>query len=210
MSTNEFDTVNRELNAETQILADRMLNGEISEREKNRLIQIVYPKLKYYIYKFFNDNEHTLEALHNVIEKIFKNFHQYDNKWKFTTWIYNIAKNEALLYKHNLNKMRTVDMEVVSYQLDQIQDIGFADEKENQLADLYKVTIEAIMSLPNGIEKEILIDKEINKLKGHEISEKHNMNLNTVKTKLRKARKTIKDTILSKNPLLVEIIESYL
>lgn len=210
MITNEFDRVNKELNIETQTLADKMVDGIATEREKNRLVQIIYPKLKYYIYKFFNDNEHTLEALHNVIEKIFKNFHQYDNKWKFTTWSYNIAKNEALLYKHNLGKMRLVEMDTVSFHLEQIQDNSVLIEKEESLKNLYELTIKAIMQMPESIEKDILIDTQINNLKGNQISEKHNMNLNTVKTKLRKARQTIKQQILTENPQYLEAIESYL
>lgn len=210
MITPEFENVNKAINLETQILADKMVNGEITEREKGKLVNIIYPKLKYYIFKFFNDHDHSTEALHNTIEKIFKNFHQYDNKWKFTTWIYNIAKNEALLYKHNLNKMRMVDVESVSYQLDSLEDSETPVEYEEKLAQLYDVTIKTIMDLPASIEKEILIDKEINLLKGYDISEKHNMNLNTVKTKLRKARKTIKDTILLNNPQFAEALESYL
>jgi len=210
MNDNGFDKVNRELNLETQTLVDKMVEGVITERERNRLTQIIYPKLKYYIFKFFNDNEHTLEVLHNVLEKIFKNFHQYDNKWKFTTWSYNIAKNEALLYKHNLNKVRIVDVDTVSYQLDQISNFDVSVEGEKSVLSLYDVTIKAIMGLPDGIEKEILIDKEINRLKGNQISEKHNMNLNTVKTKLRKVRKIIKEQILTENPQYTEVIESYL
>ena len=207
MITNEYSTLNKELNVETQELADKMISGNITEREKNRLVNIIYPKLKYYIFKFFNDNDHTLEALHNTIEKIFKNFDQYDNNWKFTTWIYNIAKNEALLYKHNLNKVRIIDVDDVSFQLNQIKDTDTPIEHEERVAELYDVTVREIMKLPDSLEKSILIDSSINKLKGKDISTKHLMNLNTVKTKLRKARKTIKDSILLNNPQFAEVIE---
>lgn len=206
----DFDALNKQLNAETQVIADRMVAGEATERDRNRLSEIIYPKLKYYIFKFFNDNDHTEEALANVLEKIFKSFHQYDNKWKFTTWIYNIAKNEALLYRHNLQKHRTTDVESVSYYLNHVDDSNKANDKENAMADLYQITVNAIMEMPDGLEKEILIDKEINLLKGHEISEKHDMNLNTVKTKLRKARKTVRQTILQNHPQFAETIEDYL
>jgi RNA polymerase sigma-70 factor (ECF subfamily) len=204
-----FETLNRELNKETQELAEKIKNEQAQERDRNRLVEIIYPKLKYYIFKFFNDNDHTEEALHNVIEKIFKNFHQYDVKWKFTTWIYNIAKNEALLYKHKLKQKQTVQIDNL-FGLNHVDDSNVAIDKEDSLSNLYEITVKAIMALPEGIEKDILIDKEINQLKGIQISEKHDMNLNTVKTKLRKARKTIRDTILSTHPHLTETIEQYL
>lgn len=206
----DFEQLNKQLNTETQAIADKMISGEASERDRNRLTEIIYPKLKYYIFKFFNDNDSTEEALHNVIEKIFKNFHQYDNKWKFTTWIYNIAKNEALLYKHKLKQNRTVDMEAVSFYLNHVDETKKSQDREESMSDLYDITVKAIMAMPEGLERDILIDKDINLLKGNQISEKHNMNLNTIKTKLRKARKTIRETILTNHPNLAETIEQYL
>lgn len=205
-----FEETNKRLNLETQTIADKITTGSATERDRNRLVEIIYPKLRFYIYKFFNNNDHTDEALHNTIEKIFKGMHLYNNKWKFTTWIYNIAKNEALLYRHKLKESQTTEIETVSFLLNSVDTSDQVSIKENALSDLYQITVTAIMSMPDSIEKQILIDKEINLLKGAEISEKHQMNLNTVKTKLRKARKQIKDQILVLNPSLNEIVNQYL
>ena len=64
-------------------------------------------------------------------------------------------------------------------------------------------------ALPECIEKSILIDKEIRLMKGNEIAEKYNMNLNTVKTKIRKARKMVKDRVLENNPQMRDNLEQY-
>lgn len=206
----DFSEINKKLNLETQQIADRIVAGEATERDRNRLVEIVYPKLKYYVYKFFNNPDHTEEALHNTIEKIFKGMHLYNNKWKFTTWIYNIAKNEALLYRHKLNERRTVDVETVSFLLDAPSDNSdVINAHEISLVDLYTLTVQTIHALPDCIEKQILIDKEINLMKGLEISEKHDMNLNTVKTKLRKARKIVREKILAEHPRFVETINRF-
>jgi len=61
--------------------------------------------------------------------------------------------------------------------------------------------------MPESLEKSILIDKELNKMKGADIADKYDMNLNTVKTKIRKARKILKDSVLESNPELVEKIK---
>jgi len=61
--------------------------------------------------------------------------------------------------------------------------------------------------MPESLEKSILIDKELNKMKGADIANKYDMNLNTVKTKIRKARKILKDSVLETNPELVEKIK---
>jgi len=65
----------------------------------------------------------------------------------------------------------------------------------------------AIEEMPESLEKSILIDKELNKMKGADIANKYDMNLNTVKTKIRKARKILKDSVLETNPELVEKIK---
>jgi DNA-directed RNA polymerase specialized sigma24 family protein len=80
-------------------------------------------------------------------------------------------------------------------------------ETENFIESLYLATSSAINSMPDGIEKSILIDRELNSMKGNEIAEKYQMNLNTVKTKIRKARKTIKESVVELHPELTDFIK---
>jgi len=47
MST--YDQLNRQLNDEMQSLAEKIKSGDYSERDRNRLASIMYPKLKYFI-----------------------------------------------------------------------------------------------------------------------------------------------------------------
>lgn len=205
----DFTEINKKANLEIQRLANKISEKTVTEKDRNDLVSIIYPKLKFYISKFFNNPDHIEEVLHNAIEKIFKNIHQYDNRWKFTTWIYNISKNEALLYRYCLKKRQTSDIETVTFLLNTVDDSTPVNEHELQMAKLYQITVEAIHSMEEGIEKTILIDKEINLMKGAEISEKYNMNLNTVKTKLRKARKQVRDLILQMNPHFVDTINTF-
>ena len=46
-------------------------------------------------------------------------------------------------------------------------------------------------------------------MKGNEIAEKYQMNLNTVKTKIRKARKMLKERVLANNPEMKDNILQY-
>ena len=91
-----------------------------------------------------------------------------------------------------------------------IEDTGlFNLEKEIYMDSLYTMTHREMAELPDGIEKLILIDKDLNLMKGAEIAQKYEMNLNTVKTKIRKARKMLKDRVLAHNPQMIEHIEQY-
>jgi RNA polymerase sigma-70 factor (ECF subfamily) len=167
----------------------------------------MYPKLKYFIWKFFNDDDEADEVLHNTLYKIFKGLAKYNSEYRFTTWIYTIAKNEALLHQHNLKIKHATSLDTMlrlPYIPDDSQKM---QETENFIESLYLATSSAINSMPDGIEKSILIDRELNSMKGNEIAEKYQMNLNTVKTKIRKARKTIKESVVELHPELTDFIK---
>jgi len=71
------------------------------------------------------------------------------------------------------------------------------------------MTHSEMFALPECIEKDILIDKEVNQMRGNDIADKYDMNLNTVKTKIRKARKMLRDRVLENNPHMREQINEY-
>jgi RNA polymerase sigma-70 factor (ECF subfamily) len=208
MST--YDQLNRQLNDEMQSLAEKIKSGDYSERDRNRLASIMYPKLKYFIWKFFNDTEPTEEVLHNTLYKIFKSIESYSDKFRFTTWIYTIAKNESLLHQHKMRTQFAVRLDDVENKVDRPDDSGFVLEKETYIESLYVETLRMMTTLPDCIEKSILIDKELNHMKGNDLAEKYDMNLNTVKTKIRKARKMLRDQVLEKNPEFKDRLKEFL
>lgn len=202
-----YEDLNRRLNDEMQQLAEAIVSQKFTERDRNRLVRIMEPKLRYFIWKFFNNKDETEEVLHNTFFKVFKSLASYNPKYRFTTWIYTIARNESLLHLHKLKQQMTTDIDAIGNSLFLVDDSQDNLEKEYSLENLYTATILAIEEMPESLEKSILIDKELNKMKGADIADKYEMNLNTVKTKIRKARKILKDSVLESNPELVEKIK---
>jgi len=202
-----FEDLNKKLNNEMQTLAELIVSGNGTERDRNRLARIIEPKLKYFIWKFFNDKEETEEVLHNTFFKIFKSIDSYNVKYRFTTWIYTIARNESLLHIHKLKQSASTDLDKISNSILLVDTSAESYEKEKTLSSLYGATLIAIEAMPDSLEKSILVDKELNRMKGSDIAEKYSMNLNTVKTKIRKARKMLKDSVLQKNPAFAEKIK---
>lgn len=204
-----YDNINKQLNDEMQSLAELIKSGKHTERDRNRLASIMYPKLKYFIWKFFNNIDETEEVLHNTLFKIFKGITSYSDSYRFTTWIYTIAKNEALLHQHKLKVQYATSIDNLANPINLPDDSSSSLEKEFYLDSLYSMTTLELSNLPECIEKSILIDKEINQMKGNEIAEKYDMNLNTVKTKIRKARKMLREAVVSKNPDLASRLNEY-
>jgi len=208
MST--YDQLNRQLNDEMQTLAQKIKSGSYTEIDRNRLASIMYPKLKYFIWKFFNETEPTEEVLHNTLYKIFKGLESYSDKFRFTTWIYTIAKNESLLHQHKLKTQFAVGLDDVESKIDKPDNTVFVLEREVYIDSLYTETLHIMKTLPDCIEKSILIDKELHHMKGNDLADKYKMNLNTVKTKIRKARKMLRDTVLAKNPEFKDQLNEFL
>jgi len=210
---NAYDEINKQLNDEMQALAEKINSKNYTEKDRNRLASIMYPKLKFFIWKFFKDQPEasveTEEVLHNTLFKIFKGLESYNDEYRFTTWIYTIARNEALLHKHKITSQITVKLDSLTHP-PIIEDNSSSNlEREEYLNALFSMTHSEMFSLPECIEKDILIDKEINQMRGNDIADKYDMNLNTVKTKIRKARKMLRDRVLENNPHMREQINEY-
>lgn len=204
-----YDLINKQLNDEMQQLAELIKSGEYTERDRNRLASIMYPKLKFFIWKFFSNPDEAEEVLHNTLFKIFKGISLYSESYRFTTWIYTIAKNESLLHQHKLKVQFAQSLESLTKQVNLPDTFHETLEKETYMEDLYVMTQTELNGLPDCIEKSILIDKELNNMKGNELAEKYEMNLNTVKTKIRKARKMLREAVISKNPEIADRLKEY-
>lgn len=195
-----FEKTNRVINERIQEIALKFSTDEITERERNELAELIYPKLRYFIWKFCNNNDDTDEALQWTLKKIFNNVSKFDfEKGRFTTWIYTIARNETLYYLHMKGKTATSSLDVG---FDQYVSAGNEGSVvfENEFQDIYDMTISEIYDIEDSLLQNIAIDKMIKKEKVKSIAVKYKINENTVKTKLRKIRSDIKTNVLRKNP----------
>lgn len=196
-----FDEINRAANLRIQEIAFKFSEETITEKEKNELAKLIYPKLKFYIWKFCKNDEDTEEALQWTLKKIFKNISQFDfNRGRFTTWIYTIARNETLFYLHIKNKTSFVSIDSGINPQSDYRDTDDLSDVEGDFQNLYNITLSEIYGIEDSLLKNIAIDKMINRDKVKNIADRYNINENTVKTKLRKVRIDLKDKILNEHP----------
>lgn len=197
-----YEETNVIINDRIHELASKFSNDSIKESEKNELATLIYPKLRYFIWKFCNNTEDTEEALQWTLKKIFKNINNFNcEKGRFSTWIYTIAKNETLFYLHKkgLRKEYFCDCEY-----DKNERYEDNTDVELSLNSMYDETVSEIYKIEDSLLKNIAIDKMINNEKIKSISIRYDINENTVKTKLRKIRTDIRTRVLEKNPIFKE------
>jgi len=198
-----YATINRAENERIQQIAEKIYLKEATEKERNELATLIYPKLKFFIWKFCKNECDTEEALQFTLKKIFKNLSSFDStKARFSTWIYTIARNETLYYLFMKNKENHVDIETVFKKVDQPDSFELEFDKNSDFESVYDLAIEKIFKIEDESLRAIAIDKMIKNLKVKQIADSHSMNENTVKTKLRKIRSDLRREILKDDPSL--------
>lgn len=175
------------------------------------LMKRLKPGLNSYIYKYIKDRDLCNEVLSQTFITIWEKIDQYNPKWNFSTWVYAIAKNETLGQIRIKNKTMSHDRmtenhskvlidfsPIASMNIESIGPTG-----EQLIQDLYDASLNAINNLKEPY-KTVIFEREINQKQLQDIADMLNWNLSTVKTRLRKARKDVAETLVKKYPGLVE------
>lgn len=195
-----------------QELAQNFLTSA-SEKDFKKLYDRLKPGLLNHCRSILIDEEIAEDAVSKTFEKIWTKIEQYDDeRGNFSTWAYNIARNESLLIRKNSVRYTPLVYESVNFEggdseshqngttIELTQGIAesFSDPewdletKEEKLAGLYTDVVEKIQALPD-IYKDILIDRELNKMKYQDIATKHGMKKRAIATRIRRARIKVRE-----------------
>jgi RNA polymerase sigma-70 factor (ECF subfamily) len=178
-----------------------------SEKDFVELYKRIKPGLLNHCKSILLEQESAEDAVSNTMAKIWTKISQYDpNRGNFSTWVYNIARNESLVIKKNESRYLPIIQEVVKNSDDnddcqisynKFDDLNsyeqsFVIDSETEMEDLYENVVEKMKNLPD-IYKEILFDREILRMKYQEIADKHGMKKRAIATRIRRARLKVRD-----------------
>ena len=180
-----------------------------SERDFTDVYHRLKPSISYYLRELVPNQDDRNEVIATAFAKVWQKIHQYDPYWNFSTWVYRIARNEALLFFRSKKK---------TYSYDAMQEMGinmeakgpitesdaFSSDEDHPVDLLYDMAVEEIGNLPD-LYKTVLTLREIDKMKYEEIADQLGWKHNTVRTRIRKARELVRASLLKKDPNLVKL-----
>lgn len=175
------------------------------------LLNRLKPGLLSFAYKYVKDRDLANEVVSQTFITIWEKSEQYNFNYEFSTWVYAIAKNEALGILRSKNKNLSYDKYIDNnskllqmynpvFNMN-IECVGPSGEELTQ--KLYDASISAIDTLAEPY-KTVMVERELNQKQLNEIANDLGWNLSTVKTRLRKARKDVAEVLYKKYPDLVD------
>ena len=163
----------------------------------NEIVNRYRDKLLNYINGFMNEIAVSENLVQDTLLKAYTNADKYQEIAKFSTWIYTIAKNCALTEYRKIKRRKTFSFSQLSnkdneFTLERIQ--GEENQDLSSDTETYNAIRGAISKLP-GEFREIIILKDIQEHSYDEISTITSLALGTVKSRINRGRKKLKEII---------------
>jgi RNA polymerase sigma factor (sigma-70 family) len=179
-----------------------------SEKDFVELYKRIKPGLLNHCKSILVEQEAAEDAVSNTMAKIWTKIAQYDPlRGNFSTWVYNIARNESLVIKKCEDRYMPIIQEIIKnsddnsddpqisinkFEEDNSFEVTFSNEDQNEMEGLYENVIEKMKGLP-AIYKDILFDREILRMKYQDIADKHGMKKRAIATRIRRARLKVRE-----------------
>jgi RNA polymerase sigma-70 factor (ECF subfamily) len=178
-----------------------------SEKDFVELYKRIKPGLLNHCKSILVEPEAAEDAVSNTMAKIWTKISQYDPlRGNFSTWVYNIARNESLVIKKCEDRYMPIIQEVVKnsdnpddgqvtinkFEEENCFEASFGKEDQDEMEGLYENVIERMKDLP-AIYKDILFDREILRMKYQDIADKHGMKKRAIATRIRRARLKVRE-----------------
>lgn len=180
-----------------------------------RLYDRVHWGLRTYICKYIKNNiDDCNDVVVNVLEKVWTKIDMYNpTRAKFSTWLYRVARNEALLFVQGRNKIssKIYDNDISdiytttlsangceAFMVNDIYNISLAEESKRTYGEvvdeMYDVSVTCINKLPDNF-KLALTEKLINKKTIEQIAYDNQIKKTTLVNWLYQGKQALKEIV---------------
>lgn len=167
-------------------LAREVLNGNI---DSFNIIVNKYEKMVLrYIYNILRDKEASEDITQEVFVAVYNKIFLYDKKYKFSNWVYQIAKNKSIDYIRKYKRVYEANVEDIQ----PVADKSISTEEQIEYREM-KQNVEEFIRKLNFVDKQILILRySSGKNTFSDIAQILNINESAVKRRYYKAREKYK------------------
>lgn len=176
-----------------------------SEKTYTELYHRIRPGLFNYVNGILQKSEESDHIVSQVMSIVYDKIDKYDPKWHISTWIYRIAYTHACMAIRYRKANKTTPMShfensenknwISKIEFDSIENhtdhLVAREESDEHLAQLTKMR-NIVESLPEEY-KSVIEEKFFNDLQYDEISKKLNIPLHTVKNRVARGKRIIKE-----------------
>ena len=157
-----------------------------------RSFEEIYKAASGFVYnvslKVTGNNEDACEITQDVFMKVHKNLKSFERRSSLKTWLYRITVNTALNYKRRTSQE-------LQKRVEPDDKIQYADKKNatKEMIDQQDndARVNALLDQLDVDHRTCIVLREIQGLNYKEIAEALNINLNTVRTRLKRARQKL-------------------
>lgn len=184
---------NEELQSETEQLVQAFLAGD--KQAFNRLVLLYQTKVYNLALNYVKSPEEANDLAQDIFVTVYKSLGNLRERNKFTSWLYQIAINHCRNRYKKLSRRGYFSNISLDDEETFIQIVGDeGPEKTLQQENTIRIVRSAIDAM-GETEKEILILRDLQELAYEEISAILDIPLGTVKSKLNRARSSLKDRL---------------
>ncbi len=158
-----------------------------------QLLEKYRSSLMTHILKYVSVVEDAEDICQRSFEKAFMNIERYNPQYAFSTWLYNIAQNEAI--DHLRRSRATINSVPISSEREALEVMaGNSPEEDFIIVQAVRELVESIQNLPEGY-RQVAELRFIKDFAYEDIARTLNLPLGTVKTRINRSRKLLEKMV---------------
>ena len=159
----------------------------------SQLLEKYRSSLMAHILKYVSVTEDAEDICQRSFEKAFMNIERYNPQYAFSTWLYNIAQNEAI--DHLRRSRATINSVPISSEREALEVLsGSTPEEDYIVVQAVRDLIEGIQNLPDSY-RQVAELRFIKDYAYEDIARELKLPLGTVKTRINRARKLLEKMV---------------
>ncbi len=178
-------------------LIEKAINGR--EMGFEELVNRYQRQITSYVYRMLNNYDASLDVTQEVFIKVYNSLEKYSSDYKFSTWLYRIARNAAIDHmRRNSVSQQSLDVETSdgTFQI-QIESTQPNPEQERERSE-WRTEIESVIRCLPAVYRELILLRHGQDLSYDEIAEVTALPLGTVKNRLFRAREMMREIFVER------------